>query len=149
MRTTKILAVCTLLVSVMLSGCSWFGSDKSADPVLAYAGMSDEEQLKKRINERWNALIAMDMATLYSYATPTYRATFDLAHFKNQYGGQVQRKRIDIDRIEIDDAGTSAKVNVVVWSETSGFGGPNIELSTISKGAWVKRDGLWWYVEPR
>lgn len=114
-----------------------------------YEGMTSEEQLRARVQERWDALIALDMPTVYAYATPTYRATYDLRHLAGQYGGQIQRKRIDIDSVEIDEAGTTAKVNVLVWAETSGFGSGMIEVSTVSKGTWVKRDGLWWYVEPR
>ena len=114
-----------------------------------YQGMTSEEQLRARVQERWDALMALDMATVYAYATPTYRATYDLRHLSGQYGGQVQRKRIEIDNVEIDDVGTTAKVNVVVWAETSGFGSDMIEISTISKATWVKRDGIWWFVEPR
>ncbi len=91
----------------------------------------------------------MDMAAVYSFATPTYRATYDLRHLQGQYAGQIQRKRIEIESIEIDEDDSAAKANVVVWAETSGFGGAPLEISTISKGAWIKSDGLWWYVEPR
>lgn len=149
----RIVVIC--VVAIALGGLGWLGyqqwstQQQTAAAHQPYQGMTSEEQLRTRVQERWDALIALDIPTVYAFATPTYRATYDLRHLTNQYGGQIQRKRIDIHSVEIDEAGTTADVKVVVWSETSGFGSEMIELSTISKGTWLKRDGLWWFVEPR
>lgn len=139
-----------LMVSLMfvISGCG--KNDKPGDTqASAYAGMSDEEQLRQRSQERYEALIAMDMAKVYSYATPSYRASFDQSHHAGQYGGQIKRERAEVSKVEIDESTQTAKVQMQVWSKTSGFGSQMIELSTYSNGTWVKRDGLWWFVEPR
>lgn len=137
-----------LISTFVLLGCGRSGLQTHTN-ASKYDGLTSEEQLRVRIQERWDALIAMDIATVYSYATPTYRATHDLRHLAGQYGGQIQRKRIDISSITLDEAGTTADVKVEVWASTSGFGSQMIDISTISKGTWLKRDGLWWFVEPR
>ncbi len=139
-----------LVVPLMfvIGGCgqSTKSSTEQANP---YVGMSDEEQLRVRSQERYDALIAMDLAKVYSYATPSYRTSFDQRHHAGQYASQIKRERAEVTKVEIADSGEVAKVQMQVWSLTSGFGSQMIELSTYSNGTWVKRDGMWWFVEPR
>ena len=145
--TNLLLAV---FLSFILTAC---GSDKSkADSAETtdISHLSDEEQLKIRIKQRWDALIVLDMATVYSLATPSYRATYDLNHLIRQYGGQIKRTGIDITSIDIDDGGSTARTLVQVHTQVQGFeGGAPMDISVNSKGTWVKRAGQWWYVEPR
>ena len=137
-------ALCLLLL-----GCGWFGPERTAVDA-RYADMSDEEQLRVRAQERADALVKRDMVAVYQFATPSYRATFDQRHLANQYGGQVRRTRAEVESVEIASTGTDALVLVSLWAMVDGFtGSAPFELSTTSRQTWAKRDGLWWFVEPR
>lgn len=147
-KINKIILLTIVPLMFALGGCEQISKITSAQSN-PYEGMSDEDQLRARSQERYDALIAMDMAKVYSFATPSYRATFDQRHHAGQYGGQIQRERAQVNKIEIDESGDTATVQMELWSKTSGFGSQMIELSTYSNATWVKRDGLWWFVEPR
>ncbi len=144
----KLFLLLVVPLMFVIGGCgqSTKSSTEQANP---YVGMSDEEQLRVRSQERYDALIAMDLAKVYSYATPSYRTSFDQRHHAGQYASQIKRERAEVTKVEIADSGEVAKVQMQVWSLTSGFGSQMIELSTYSNGTWVKRDGMWWFVEPR
>lgn len=146
LKAFSIALILPLILAV--SGCGWF-QDKLASEPNPYAGMSDEEQLRTRAQARADALIARNMAEVYQYATPSYRASFGQIHHAGQYGGQVQRTRAEVYSIDIDEAGTTAKVKMELWAVTSGSGNQLIDISSYVTGTWVKRDGLWWFVEPR
>lgn len=143
-----------VMVSVVLASCNKSETQQTTVPtaqnVSNYAGLSDEDQLKKRVEERWDALIKLDMNTVYSFATPTYRSNYDLVHLANQYAGQITRTGVQIENIDIDSASNTAQVKVTVHSMMKGFDGADpFPISTLSKSTWIKADGLWWHVEPR
>lgn len=144
----KLFLLLVVPLMFVIGGCDQ-SAKSEAKPANPYVDMSDEEQLRMRSQERYDALIAMDLAKVYSYATPSYRASFDKRHHAGQYASQIKRERAEVTKVEIDDSGQVAKVQMQVWSLTSGFGSDMIELSTYSNGTWVKRDGMWWFVEPR
>lgn len=146
-------------VSIVMAGALFASCNKSetqqasvpaAQIASNYAGLPDKEQLQKRIEERWDALIKLDMKTVYSFATPTYRSNYDIVHLANQYAGQITRTGIEIEDIDIDSATDTAQVKVTVHSMMKGFEGADpFPISTLSKSTWIKADGLWWHVEPR
>ncbi|MEC9362823.1 MAG: hypothetical protein VYC42_06335 [Pseudomonadota bacterium] len=127
----------------------------SAPPAKKVEGLGnlekEEQALRARVEARWDALIKVDMAKVYEFATPTYRKANSLNHLNNQYAAQVQRDSIRIDSVRFEE-GTppSAKVALTLYFTTSGFGGSDpLKLDAPVTDTWVKVDGEWWYVEPR
>ena len=109
-----------------------------------------EQALRKRVEARWDAVLAMDFDRVYEFATPAYRQAYGKTHFFNKYGGQIKRTRIKILRVEfVDEARTQAVVHLDVYYQLSPDFGSPVETTSYNKGAWVEVDGEWWRVEPR
>lgn len=126
------------LLYLVLAGCAALGL------------RSDEAALRARVEARWQAILALDFDRVYQFATPAYRATHSLEHFKNQYAAQVERKGIEIRALRFDpEEPNTAKVQVALRFATSGVYGPVIEGTDYIEETWVKEKGQWWYVEPR
>lgn len=122
----------------LLAGCAFLGP------------RSEEEALRARVEARWQAILALDFDKVYQFATPSYRATHSLEHFKNQYAAQIERKGVEIRQIGFDpEDPNTARVQVILRFATSGVHGPVLELSNPIDETWVKEEGQWWYVEPR
>lgn len=107
----------------------------------------DKAAIKRRAEARWDALINLDMAKVYSFATPAYRKTFDLKHLSNQYGAQVKRTGIDIQKIEIREGDPdTADVGLYLGFVTE-VSGSEYHGKVYEKETWVRRNGCWWYLE--
>ena len=127
-----------VLVLLVLSGCS----------TRFLGGQDPEEQLRERVEARWEAVLAMNFDKVYEFATPAYREVHGLRHFHNQYGGQVRRTGFEIRSIDYDASKPDeARVRVTVFFE-SVVGGQLYEGQQPTTETWVRRDGQWWYVEP-
>ncbi len=128
-----------ICVTLLLAGC-------------AAAGVKDSEatRLRERVEARWQAILALDFDHVYQFATPDYRATHSLEHFKNQYAAQVERKGIEVRSVEFDPEDPNlAKVLVILRFQTSGVVGPAFEGTSRVTETWIKQQGQWWHVEPR
>lgn len=130
-------------------GADTTGVDVAA--LRAPEGATDEEALEFRARKRWDAMIELDLDTTYEFATPTYRANYNLAHYRRQYAAQVKRTGYEVYSVDIDEADPrKAKVVILLNYETAGYEpGQVIELRSRHVNTWVKRNGEWWFVEPR
>ncbi len=143
--------IISLLTAVLLSGCTggaMVSPGESNDPGDDMGPA--QEQVRERVQARWDAIIAMDYDKVYTFATPTYRATYGLDHYRNQYAVQIIKESIELISITIpeDDPDTAfVRLNLtfVATSVPSG----RYEGQALVHETWVRRDGQWWFVEPR
>ncbi len=114
-------------------------------------GATDEEALEFRARKRWDAMIELDLDTTYEFATPTYRANYNLAHYRRQYAAQVKRTGFEVYSVDIDETDPrKAKVVILLNYETAGYEPEQVlKLQSRLVNTWVKRNGEWWFVEPR
>lgn len=115
-----------------LSGCAGlFGPPPTAEQIV-----------RQRAEARWQALVAQDWETAYSFATPAYRSAIDLAGFRARHqGGAAKWKGVKPATADCKEA--SCDVNVTIVFEPTmqkGFG----ELSTTINEKWLLEDGQWW-----
>lgn len=143
--------IISLLAAVLLSGCAggaMVSPGESNDPGDDMGPA--QEQVRERVQARWDAIIAMDYDKVYTFATPAYRATYGLDHYRNQYAGQIIKESIELISITIpeDDPGTASVRLNLNFSATSVPSGRHQGQALVNE-TWVRRDRQWWFVEPR
>jgi hypothetical protein len=112
----------------------------------------DTSALKKRVSERWDALIAKDFAKAYEYFSPAYRKLFPLERYMGLTGNNVQWKSIDIKDISVD--GDRADVEIllryrVTLPPEAGFNMDDFGvMDQAIHEVWLREDGNWWYLNP-
>jgi hypothetical protein len=131
-----------LLLVSLLAPASW------ADTV---QGLSAKQvaALEKRVEQRWQALVARDYAAVYEFSTPVYRSVFPKDLYVLQFSYAVERELTGVEVLNYDAAAAVASVAVRVMSK------PVKLTSTASQaiGAvpvtvhekWMLIDGEWWY----
>lgn len=130
LRAHGLLAVATLA----LTACA---SMQSAPPT---------EQLRQRVTDRWQALMAYDYAKAYTFATPAYRASVSAESYRSRQGAALQRVSADIFSVDCPQP-NQCKVRVVVGVKPplSQRHGPAITAPVDE--TWLLEDGQWWMTE--
>ena len=63
------------------------GGSKDVNDLSLNAGLSQEQIVERRFNERWDAVIAKDYAKAYQYLSPPMREMVSLSAFESAVGG--------------------------------------------------------------
>jgi len=144
-----------LLFLTLLAGFFWYKQDvlqgdsvKMNDAakkteIDSIVGMTDEDRIRKRSQERWNAVVENNFDKVFEYATPSYRKTYTKKHFFNQYGGQILRLKTETISIKLV-APDVAKVVTEIFFISGDFKG-----SSFSSDTWKKVDDKWWFIETK
>lgn len=118
------------LLLALMAGCATPGGPKTP-----------EEIVGERAEARWNALVAGDWKTAYSFATPAYRNAIDVEGFRQRTGGQGGWLGAEVRSVVCEEDVCNVLVRL-------GFrpilprGIP--ELHTDYEERWVYDDGSWW-----
>lgn len=139
MRTTKTPAVFGRLalvgmVAATLSAC-------------AMAPKSEDEIVLERAQERWDAVIAGDLETAYTYYSPGFRATTSLI----DYGVSMKTRKVrwtsaTYKNHECEENRCSVNFDVGFKVGTPVPGLTVYEGSQGVEDRWIRTDGQWWYV---
>ena len=134
------------LLSLMLtvgSSDALAGCEKTEGSSVDKEAISEKEKVGERALARWEALIAGDWDTAYTFETPGYRAFYTVWNMRDSYGGAVTWKGIKLLRTE--DVSSTAKVTLEL---TSSFedGGLEMLIPVAISEQWLKKDGEWWFV---
>jgi hypothetical protein len=118
-------------LTALLSGCSGHIGD-TATP---------EEIVAQRAQARWDAIIAGDWETAYSFASPAYRSLVDADGFRRRQGGQTWVLGTTVRKVECEVDTCEAVVRLKFNPPMPQFG---TELETDYKERWVLDDSTWW-----
>lgn len=102
-------------------------------------GKTPEEIVAMRAASRWNAIIAGEWETAYSYATSGYRGAVDLKGFIGRTSGMANRKSVDIRSVKCEASSCEVVVGMTYVPAQPGFG----ELTTEFSERWVEEEGRW------
>lgn len=143
---SRLMALSVLIATLVgVSGCATFGMEGAQ-----HSEAKDREALLARAQQRADAIVALDIPTVYEFATPSYRKVYDVAHLENQYAAQIQRLKAEAVEVYFQsDARDTAKVHVKMRYRSYSVGPEPFEDTTEWLEPWVKENGKWWYVEPR
>lgn len=124
-------ALC-LLVAALLSAC-------------ASTGLG--EPLAKRAQARWDALLAGDFDTAYSYYSPGYRSANTRGDLELNYRlRKVQFREARYLEQECSEDACTLKFDVKYRVGSPVPGLDEWISSTTLEEKWVKTDGQWWYL---
>ena len=120
-----------VLLAALLSGCDGFLSDPK----------TPEEVVAERAQARWEALIAGQWESAYSFASPAYRSMVDVDGFRRRQGGKTLALGSTVRKVECDGEACEAVVRLKFRPPV-----PQIKsvLETDYKERWVLDDGDWW-----
>ncbi len=130
-------AFCALLgllaATLLLGGCAT-GATKS------------EDQLVKRAQARWDALVTGDLETAYTYYSPGYRSSVSLI----DYGVEMRTRRVQWTSAKYMDhlcEGSRCTVKFDVGYRISRPvpGMDDWNSDTTVEDTWIEVDGKWWY----
>jgi hypothetical protein len=128
--------ICSAIVGLAACGCA-------TAPFGGFSAASSNEQksvaVRERAEARWQALIKDDIATAYSYLSPTTRDVVSL----DQYKGKIARgtfRGIKIDSVDCE--AELCKVNVHLTYDRPRLKG----MVTPIQETWIIERGQFWYV---
>ena len=110
----------------LLAGC---GEPKTAEQIVA-----------ERAQARWDALLAGDFETAYSFATPSYRDLVDAIRFQQGLGGHASWLGAKVREVTCREDVCEAMVRLKYRSPLP----PRMEFETDDIERWLSEDGEWW-----
>ena len=120
--------------------------EQARAPERVHGSVEAEEQLKRRVLERWAALIDRDFVAAYEYATPSFRKIYGAGDFALRYGRDITWLGAEVVKIE-PRSPTSAAVHVRVHYEI--VEKPtmrNFKMHSIVEEPWIRVNDDWWFV---
>jgi hypothetical protein len=108
---------------------------------------SSPESVAVRAQNRWDALLAGDFETAYSYYSPGYRSTTSVVDYA--VGIKLRRVRwTSAEHLEQDCSENTCTVRFRVGYSVIGPvpGVDKFDGSNFQTEKWVKTDGQWWYL---
>ena len=121
----------SMLLAATLSGCAG----------LAGKPQAPEQIVAERAQSRWDALVAGDWQTAYSFATPAYRDLVDVEGFRQRHGGQASWLGANVKEVTCQDDVCEAMVTLKFRSQLPPY---TDDLQTDYIERWVLEDGDWW-----
>ena len=115
---------------MMLAGCAVSGG-KGATP---------EEIVARNAVARWQAIIAGDWKSAYSYGSSAYRTAVSLDSFRGGIAGAAVRKAVELRSVLCEESSCKVVVKMTYqYALRPGFG----DLSTEFEESWIEDDGKW------
>ena len=115
-----------LLLTSTLVGC---GEPKTPEQIVA-----------ERAQARWDALLAGDFETAYSFAAPSYRGVVDAIRFQQGLGGHASWLGAKVREVTCRDEVCEAMVRLKYRSPLP----PRMEFETDDIERWLSEDGEGW-----
>ena len=124
---------CAIALALFLSACA---TSQTADALVM-----------ERAQARWDALLARDWDTAYSYFSPGYRSS----HSRVDFEIAVRSRKVRWDSAEVKEISCEADVCTVttlIGYEVVGAvpGVPRWENRKNLPERWVRTDGQWWFL---
>lgn len=133
MSRHKLAAGLCMAAAALLSGCA----------AMQQTPKTPEQIVAERSQARWNALLAGDWESAYSFATPALRQARDLSGYRALLGGQATWKKAELKSVNCpqpDVCNTRVRVGVApVLVRGAKF------VETDVPERWVLVDGQWWH----
>src|SRR6185369_5812201 len=118
------------LAAIVLAGCATMVA-------------SPEKVVQERATENWKARQANDYDKAYAFTPPSYRAVTSLESFKRGFGGAVQLKDVQVDKVVCE---TQDKCVATVRLEAKfALARANTPpIVTYYDEVWVRENSQWW-----
>ena len=128
-----------LLAALLLSACASLPGADSGTP---------EEQVAKRAEQRWAALIKRDFAAAYAYNQPAYRQAISQETYQKGFGSAGQWKSAQVNRVTCEPERCTANVRLTVINKIPKFARAIPEITSNIDEVWIRDQGQWWHYDP-
>jgi len=124
-----------LLLVMLLSACA---TTSTAEP---------EDIVRDRAQARWDALLAGDFETAYSYYSPGFRSATSVVDFTIG----IRMRKVQYSSAEYQDQNCDKNICTVRFKLGYRVGKPvpgvdNWESDGVVSEQWIKSDGEWWFL---
>lgn len=132
-RLTPMVALAA--AALLLAGCA------------ATTPKTPEQAVAERAQARWDALLARDYETAYTYFSPGFRSSVDLDAYRTQRSRQrVRWTEADLLGVECDGQVCQAEVRVAYEYRMPVQGVGTVTSRRPLSENWIRADGKWYYV---
>ncbi|MDR2710281.1 MAG: hypothetical protein LBB65_02920 [Burkholderiales bacterium] len=134
-------AVVGLAGLLALAGCATTGAAPGSEAAASSVALTPEQQIeivKKRSQERWNAMIARDYVKAWEYLSPATRALVPKEQYAAHYAKAGFRK------VEINDAKCEEDACLVRFNLTYDYKNFK-DVTTPAAEKWIFVDGQAWF----
>jgi hypothetical protein len=110
-------------------------------------GPSDEQRVGKRAQERWDLVLAGDLAAAYGFLSPAQRsATSSLDYQRSVLQSRIRWKEARLDSAEcgLETCEVRVSLDMTIVSPVPGVTAYDIEQIVTEQ--WVKAENEWWFV---
>jgi hypothetical protein len=132
------LALCFVIASLVMNGCSTTGPLSSQHP---------EELVAARAKARWDALIEGRKDDAYEYFAPEFRQITNLEQFKRRYVGQGIWQGAEVKKVACEERRCKITVDVHTRIRMKGVPQPIDSTSPVEEvWLWDESTAQWWYL---
>ncbi len=104
-----------------------------------------EEAVQQRAQARWDALIARDFESAWTYLTPAERESVKQQDYKQRFGSGGVWKEAQVQRVKCISGRCAAFIRLVTQNMAPGFAHAYPLLTNHFDEEWIREDGQWWY----
>ena len=127
-------ALLTVLAALLLGGC-------------ALNPAAQEQKVVDRAQARWDAVIARDLETAYTYYSPGYRSATSVIDFAVELStSRVAHTSAEYVSHECHEARCEVKFSVGFRVPAPVPGMTVFNSKQMIEDTWVRTDGNWWYL---
>jgi len=112
----------------------------------ASLGGKPEEQVHQRATERWQALVAGQFSSAYSYTTPGFRAAVSPDSYRNRFGSAITWLGAEVIRVNCSEADKCVALVRIDYKPVTGRQSAP-KISTHVDETWLFEDRQWWFFQ--
>ena len=110
----------------------------------ALAPSTPEQRVQARAQQRWDALIAGDVARAYGFLSPASRSAVPLDTYKRSFGNASAWKSAKVNSVRCE-AADRCVATVVISHQPLALRGKLGTLESALDETWLLDDGEWWF----
>lgn len=110
---------------------------------LQQSARSDEDIIRGRAQERWNALLDLNFDEAYVYETPAFREVYSQRAYRGRFGGSVRWTDASVRSVQV--GGDTAEVMVTITYVTLDPVGRPFTNERPIRELWEHSEGEWWF----
>jgi len=143
--TFQIIALTSIVL--MLGACSQQGADEQAATEAKARPVSKEQLLARRAEDRWQALVDLDMERSYGYLSPGTRQVMPLSvYVTKRVAGPAQVQGAVVKNTRCEDLVCTLEVELRYIYNGSVAAMRGQELTSTVKEKWIVSGENWFYV---
>ena len=119
--------------ALLLSACATLGPQ------------TPEQVVTQRVEARWDAMIAGDFKTAWSYSQPSFRAIVKAGDYAKRFGSGGQWEGVQVHAVNCAAERCTVRLRVTSKLLVQPFVGQ--QINAVVDEEWIREDGQWWFFQ--